>query len=175
MSTIFVILIAAILVWIAIIYNRLVMAKNTVMAAWSDIDVQLKRRHDLIPKLVEAVRQYASYESATISAVTALRTESQQSQDLGKKQEVEAELGKKIQRLLAVAEDYPDLKANQSFLDLQYNLTEVEKNIQYARRYYNGAVRNLNVRIESFPDLMIARFFHFTEAQYFDFDESLQT
>jgi len=173
MSTIFVILVAALLIWIAFIYNRLVLAKNTVMASWSDIDVQLKRRHDLIPKLVEAVKQYASYESATISAVTTLRTQSQALQEISKKQEVEIELGKMIHQLVAIAEDYPDLKANQSFLDLQYNLSEVEKNIQYARRYYNGAVRNLNVRIESFPGLLIARFFTFTEAQYFDFDETI--
>lgn len=171
MSTIFVILVAALLIWFAFIYNRLIVARNTVMAAWSDIDVQLKRRHDLIPKLVEAVKQYASYESATIRAVTTLRTQSQALQEISKKQEVEIELGKKIHQLVALAENYPDLKANQSFLDLQYNLSEVEKNIQYARRYYNGAVRNLNVRIESFPDLLIARFFRFTEAQYFDFDE----
>ena len=173
MSTIFVILVTALLIWIAFIYNRLVLAKNTVMAAWSDIEVQLKRRHDLIPKLVEAVKQYASYESATISAVTALRNQSQTLLEVSKKQEVEIELGKMMHQLIAIAEDYPDLKANQSFLDLQYNLSEVEKNIQYARRYYNGAVRNLNVRIESFPDLLIARFFRFTEAQYFDFDETI--
>ena len=87
--------------------------------------------------------------------------------------EIEIELGKMIHQLVAIAEDYPDLKANQSFLDLQYNLSEVEKNIQYARRYYNGAVRNLNVRIESFPDMLIARFFRFRTAEYFDFDESI--
>ena len=173
MSTIFVILVAALLVWIAVIYNRLVSAKNTVMAAWSDIDVQLKRRHDLIPKLVEAVKQYASYENATITAVTTLRTESQKLQEVSKKQEVEAELGKMIHQLVAIGENYPDLKANQSFLDLQYNLTEVEKNIQYARRYYNGAVRNLNVRIDSFPDVLIARFFRFLPAEYFDFDDTV--
>ena len=173
MSIIFVILVAALLVWIAVIYNRLVSAKNTVMAAWSDIDVQLKRRHDLIPKLVEAVKQYASYENATITAVTTLRTESQKLQEVSKKQEVEAELGKMIHQLVAIGENYPDLKANQSFLDLQYNLTEVEKNIQYARRYYNGAVRNLNVRIDSFPDVLIARFFRFLPAEYFDFDDTV--
>ena len=173
MGTISVILVAAVLVWIAVIYNRLVSARNTVMAAWSDIDVQLKRRHDLIPKLVEAVKQYAAYESATISAVTSLRTESRDLQGPGKKEEIEVELGKKIHQLVAIAEDYPDLKADQSFLDLQHNLSAVEKNIQYARRYYNGAVRNLNVRIESFPDLLIARFFRFLPAEYFDFDENI--
>jgi LemA protein len=173
MSTIFIILVAALLVWIAYIYNRFIVAKNTVMAAWSDIDVQLKRRHDLIPKLVEAVKQYASYESATISAVTSLRTESRKLQEVSKRGEIEIELGKLIHQLVAIAEDYPDLKASQSFLDLQYNLSEVEQNIQYARRYYNGAVRNLNIRIESFPDLLIARFFRFNQAQYFDFEETI--
>ena len=147
MDTILFLSVIAILIWTVYIYNRLVSARNTVLAAWSDIDVQLKRRHDLIPKLVEAVKQYASYETATLSAVTALRTESGKLQEIDLREAAEIELGRKIHQLIALAEDYPDLKASRSFLDLQHNLTEVEKNIQYARRYYNGAVRNLNVRI----------------------------
>ena len=167
------VLAAAILGWIVYTYNRLVSAKNTVLAAWSDIDVQLKRRHDLIPKLVEAVKQYAAYENATITAVTTLRTQSENIHEISKKEQIEIELGQMLRRLVAIAEDYPDLKANRSFLDLQQNLTEVETNIQYARRYYNGAVRNLNVRIESFPDMLIARFFRFLQAEYFDFEETI--
>ena len=167
------VLAAAILGWIVYTYNRLVSAKNTVLAAWSDIDVQLKRRHDLIPKLVEAVKQYAAYENATITAVTTLRTQSENIHEISKKEQIEIELGQMLRRLVAIAEDYPDLKANRSFLDLQQNLTEVETNIQYARRYYNGAVRNLNVRIESFPDMLIAHFFRFLQAEYFDFEETI--
>ncbi len=166
------ILLAGLIIWAIIIYNLLVRDKNRVLASWSDIDVQLKRRHDLIPKLVEAVKQYASYESSTIAAITELRKQSEAVDSAGRKAQLEKDLGSKLHRLIAIAEDYPDLKANESFLDLQRNLTDVEQHIQYARRYYNGAVRNLNVRIQSFPDMFIARLFNFIPAEFFDFDES---
>lgn len=151
-----------------VIYNLLVQDKTRVLTAWSDIDVQLKRRHDLIPKLIDAVKQYASYESATLAAITELRTESEKMDKISGKSKLESELGAKMHALLAIAEDYPELKASQSFLDLQYSLTEVEKYIQYARRYYNGAVRNLNVRINSFPDMLVAKLFHYKPAQFFE-------
>ena len=163
----------AILAWFIIIYNLFVRDKNRVLAAWSDIDVQLKRRHDLIPKLIDAVKQYASYESATLSAITTLRTQSVDTAGIEKKGQIEGELSTKLHQLIALAEDYPDLKANQSFLDLQKNLTDVENQIQYARRYYNGAVRNLNIRVDSFPDMLIAKLFGFIPAEYFDFDETV--
>lgn len=166
------IIFAACAIWAIVMYNLLVRDKNRVLAAWSDIDVQLKRRHDLIPKLVDAVKQYAEYESATISAITELRNQCQSLDDVSKRGAVESELGDKLHRLIAVAEDYPDLKANESFLDLQKNLTNVEEHIQYARRYYNGAVRNLNIRIDSFPDMFIARLLRFQPAQFFDYDET---
>lgn len=165
------ILLFILLIWVVIIYNRLVIDKNRVLTAWSDIDVQLKRRHDLIPKLVDAVKQYAEYESATMQAVTELRSQGDTMGKVADISAVETRLGNNIKKLIAVAEAYPELKANQSFLDLQYNLTEVENQLQYARRYYNGAVRNLNVRVESFPDMLLARFFGFVPAQFFDFDE----
>lgn len=158
------------LVWAVIIYNRLVIDYNRVLTAWSDIDVQLKRRHDLIPKLVEAVRQYADYETAALQAVTGLRSQASPSSGVAELGVSEKRLGDDLRRLIALAEAYPDLKANQSFLDLQYKLTDTENQLQYARRYYNGAVRNLNVRIDSFPDLLVARLFRFVPAQYFDFD-----
>jgi LemA protein len=144
-----------------------------VLAAWSDIDVQLKRRHDLIPKLIDAVKQYAAYESSTLSAITLLRSESADASGIEKKGQIESQLSTKLHQLIALAENYPDLKANQSFLDLQKNLTDVENNIQYARRYYNGAVRNLNIRVDSFPDMFIARTFRFIPAEFFDFDEAI--
>jgi len=172
MMDIILIIFIACLIWAIVIYNLLVRDKNRVLAAWSDIDVQLKRRHDLIPKLIDAVKQYASYESSTIIAVTELRNQSQALTDVARKGEVESQLGDKLHNLIAIAEDYPDLKANQSFLDLQKNLTEVEQHIQFARRYYNGAVRNLNIRIDSFPDMFVARWFGFRPAQFFDFDET---
>jgi LemA protein len=173
MMDIILIIFIACLIWAIVIYNLLVRDKNRVLAAWSDIDVQLKRRHDLIPKLIDAVKQYASYESSTIIAVTELRNQSQALTDVARKGEVESQLGDKLHNLIAIAEDYPDLKANQSFLDLQKNLTEVEQHIQFARRYYNGAVRNLNIRIDSFPDMVVARWFGFRPAQFFDFDETI--
>ena len=163
----------AVIVWLIIIYNLFVRDKNRVLAAWSDIDVQLKRRHDLIPKLIDAVKQYAAYESSTLSAITALRSESAEAVGIERKGQIESELSTKLHQLIALAEDYPDLKANQSFLDLQKNLTDVENHIQYARRYYNGTVRNLNIRIDSFPDMLIARFFRFIPAEFFDFDEAI--
>ncbi len=125
MDFILVILLACV-VWAIIIYNLLVREKNRVLAAWSDIDVQLKRRHDLIPKLVDAVKQYARFESSTLNALTELRTQSLSLSDIAKKGEVGSQLGDQLHNLIAIAEDYPDLKANQSFLDLQKNLTDVE-------------------------------------------------
>jgi len=157
----------AVLVGTIFIYNRLVRDRNRVLAAWSDIDVQLKRRHDLLPKLIEAVKRYAAYEQATLSAVVELRGRAVTATGIRERGNLERELGDGIQRLLAIAESYPDLKANQNFLDLQRNISVVEDHIQYARRYYNGAVRNLNIRIDSFPDLLIARVFGYRYAEYF--------
>jgi len=163
-------LMIVLVIWAIIIYNLLIRDKNRVLAAWSDIDVQLKRRHDLIPKLVETVKQYASYERSVITAVTELRKHSQEVDAVKEKGEVEHLLGSQLKNLMAIAEDYPELQADKSFLDLQQNLSEVEEYIQYARRYYNGAVKNLNVRIQSFPDMLIARLFNFQIAEYFDYD-----
>jgi len=157
----------AVLVGTIFIYNRLVRDRNRVLAAWSDIDVQLKRRHDLLPKLVEAVKQYAAYEQATLAAVVELRGRAVTATEVKARGDLERELGAGIQRLLAIAESYPDLKANQNFLDLQRNISEVENHIQYARRFYNGAVRNLNIRIDSFPDLLVARVFGYRHAEFF--------
>ena len=143
---------------VAILYNRLVRDRNRVDGAWSDIDVQLQRRHDLVPQLVKAVDQYAQYERATIEAVTVLRAEAMGTTGvdaLGRKEE---ELSSGVQRLLAIAEQYPDLKANENFLQLQRELVETEDYLQFARRYYNGSVRDLNNLVESFPSNLVARF-----------------
>jgi LemA protein len=171
MNTITILISIALIAWAIFIYNRLVRDRNRVSAAWSDIDVQLKRRHDLLPKLVEAVKQYADYEKTTLSAVAELRARATETGTVAERGDVEVALGVGIQRLLAVAEAYPELKANQSFLDLQHNITEVENHIQYARRYYNGAVRNLNTRIESFPDLLLAKPFGYRYAEYFALED----
>lgn len=150
------------------LYNRLVHDRNTVLAAWSDIGVQLKRRHDLIPKLVDAVKTYSAYEQSTLSRVTELRTVATQAQQPGDAGRAEGELGRALGKLVAVAEAYPDLKSNQQFLNLMQEISQVEKDIQHSRRYYNGAVKRLNVRVESVPDTFIARGFGFRAAEYFD-------
>ena len=154
----------------AFLYNRLVRDRNRVDAAWSDIDVQLQRRHDLIPQLVKAVDQYAGYERATLKAVTELRTEAMQmsghheTTELGEKEEA---LSEGVRRLLAIAENYPDLKANENFLNLQNELAETENHLQYARRFYNGSVRQLNTRIETVPDNILAGTFGFEPREFF--------
>jgi LemA protein len=158
--------------WGILIYNRLVGDKNRVMSSWSDIDVQLKRRHDLIPKLVDAVKHYASYESATLSEVTELRTRSERAASVTEIGGVESQLAGGVRRLVALAEAYPDLKADDAFLALQKDLSDVENTIQYARRYYNGAVRLLNTRIDLFPDILVARLFRFIKADYFELDDA---
>ncbi len=158
--------------WGVFIYNRLVRDKNRVLAAWSDIDVQLKRRHDLIPKLVHAVKQYAAFERATISAVTELRVKSTQAAAVSERGRLEGALGTGLHRLIAIAERYPELKASTNFLTLQGELSEVERHIQHARRYYNGSVRNLNIRIDSFPDMAVARLFRFRPREYFQLDQA---
>ncbi len=169
--TVFLRLTGIVFIWLIVIYNSLIRDKNRVLTAWSDIDVQLKRRHDLIPKLVEAVRQYAEYESATMHAVTELRKASELSEDVTEISQYERALGEKVRHIYALAENYPDLKASDSYLNLQNNLTDVEETIQYARRYYNGCVNDLNVRIDSFPDMIVARLFGFSRASFFDFDD----
>ncbi len=160
----------ALLTWAVVIYNLLVRDRNRVAAAWSDIDVQLKRRHDLIPKLVESVRAYAGFEQATLARITELRDQGRALQDVAARGPLEGLLGAQLQRLFVLAEAYPDLKASASFIDLQRNVSEVEGHLQSARRYYNGAVRNLNTRIDSFPDLLIARLFGYRYAAYFELD-----
>jgi LemA protein len=151
----------------AALYNRLVRDRNRVDGAWSDIDVQLQRRHDLIPQLVKAVDQYAKYERATIEAVTALRAEAMRTADVEALGKAEEELSGGVRRLLALAEQYPDLKANENFLKLQSELVETEDYLQFARRYYNGSVRELNTRIETVPSNFVAGWFGFTSRNFF--------
>lgn len=155
------------LVAVAPLYNRLVRDRNRVDAAWSDIDVQLQRRHDLVPQLVKAVDQYAGYERATLEAVTNLRAQAMQVSDVTELGDAEEALGAGVLRLLAVAEEYPDLKANENFLNLQTELSEIEDYLQFARRYYNGSVREYNTRTETVPSNIVAGWFRFTERKFF--------
>ena len=156
------------------IFNKLVADRNQMRSAWSDIDVQLKRRHDLIPQLLATVSAYAEYEKAALLAVTELRTRSELAQHLPEKAALEDKLQMNIQSLVAVAENYPDLKADQNFRQLQTELTEIENHIQYARRFYNGAVRILNTRIQSFPHFVVARPFGFKVAEFFQIDNAAE-
>ena len=158
-------LLLAVAVWI---YNRLVRDRNQVHAAWSDIDVQLKRRHELVPRLVTCVKAYADYEKATLLAVTELRRESIATSQLPKKAAIEDAMQAGLHRVMAVAEDYPDLRADENFRQLQSELTDTEDQIQYARRFYNGAVKLYNTRIQSFPHLLLARPLGFTPADFFE-------
>ncbi|MBX3700150.1 MAG: LemA family protein [Dokdonella sp.] len=170
--TVWVVLALAIFVFAAgvALFNELVGARNQVRAAWSDIDVQLTRRHDLVPQLVAAVQGYADYERATLTTVTELRTRAIAAQRLADKAQLEGELAHQIDRILALQERYPDLKASDSFRALQHDLVEVEDHLQYARRYYNGSVRDLNNRIESFPSLLVARAAGFHAAEFYRAD-----
>jgi len=150
------------------IYNLLVKDRNQVQAAWSDIDVQLKRRHDLVPQLATTVRAYAKYEKATMIAVTELRARSEAAAHLPEKAALESEMTAAVNQLIVIAEDYPELKADENFRQLQTELTEIEDNIQYARRFYNGSVRIFNTRIQSFPHFIVARLFRFRVAEFFE-------
>lgn len=163
--------IVAVLILIAIvgvlIYNRLVRSRNRVSTAWSDIDIQLQRRHDLVPRLVTAVDQYAKYERATLEAVTELRSEAMRQADVNARGKAEQELSAGIERIIALAENYPDLKASENFLNLQNELVETENYLQFARRYYNGSVRDYNTMTESVPSNIIANLFNFSQREFF--------
>jgi LemA protein len=154
-------------------YNRLVFNRHRVAEAASGIDVQLKRRASLIPALVECVRQYMSYEQSTLQALVQERMRAVQLADspLGQRAPVEAQLGSQLRQLFALVEAYPELKADDQFRELQGNISEVEDHIQMARRYYNGAVRELNVLVESVPSNLVARLFSFIPAEYFTLDD----
>lgn len=162
-----VLLVAA--VWI---YNGLVRRRNQVRAAWSDIDVQLLRRHDLVPRLVEAVKAYAAHERTLLESVAALRAQALATQSPARLAGLEAELERSLLQVFALQEAYPELKANENFAQLQRDLVEVEDHLQYARRFYNGAVRDLNDAIQQFPGMLVARPAGFGEAEFFAADDS---
>ena len=163
-------LVAGLLVWIVVLYNSLVRKRNMVSEAWSGIDVQLKRRTDLIPNLVATVKGYASHERGTLEEVVRLRGQAQNAQGVGETAQAQGLLGAALGKLFALAESYPDLKANTTFIQLQTTLGEIEEQIQLARRYYNGAVRELNIAVESFPSNLIAGRFGFVRAEFFELE-----
>ena len=171
-GTLLLVIAAVIAVYAILAYNGLVKARQMVREAWSGIDVQLKRRADLIPNLVETVKGYARHERKTLEEVIELRTRAQSlsRDDVAGRAQVEGMLGQALSRLLAVAEAYPDLKANQNYIQLQASLEALENEIQMARRYYNGAARDLNIKVESFPSNLVANTFGFQQAKFFEID-----
>lgn len=153
------------------IYNSLVRRRNQVDEAWSDIEVQMKRRYDLIPNVVETVKGYAGHEKGVFENVTAARARALGAGDSQEKAQAENALTGTLKTLFAVAENYPDLKANANFLDLQRELADTENKIQSARRFYNGVVRDYNTAIQSFPTNLIASMFRFAKKDFFDLDD----
>ncbi|NNC77916.1 MAG: LemA family protein [Woeseiaceae bacterium] len=166
-TTVIILVLVALFVAGVLVYNRLIRARNRVSTAWSDIDVQLQRRHDLVPRLVTAVDQYAKYERATLEAISELRAEAMKAADVTARGKVEERLSEGLGRLIALAENYPDLKANENFLELQSELVETENYLQFARRYYNGSVRDYNTAIETFPANIVASIFDFEAKAFF--------
>src|SRR3989344_90776 len=160
--------IAVVVLWLIFDYNGLVKLKNRAKEAWSDIDVQLKRRYDLIPNLVETVKGYAAHERELFEKVTRARASAMSAQGIKEKAGAENMLSDTLKSLFAVAENYPDLKASVNFLELQRELSDTEDKIQAARRFYNTNVRDLSIKIKSFPDNMIASIFGFKQMELFE-------
>ena len=170
------VLVVLLVIWGIGIYNGLVNLRNRVANGWAQIDVQLKQRADLVPNLVQTVKGYASHESTVLEEVTRARADVAQAQTAGGGQmqaraDAEQRLGQSLVTLMARAEAYPELKANQNFLDLQRQLKDLEDKIAYARQFYNDVVQKFNTRIETVPSNIIASLFHFRQAQYFQADE----
>ena len=161
------VILLAVGLWVVLAFNRLVRLRNQVRTAWADVDVQLIRRHDLVPQLVTAVQAYAGHERAVLEAVTSLRAQALSQQSRPQLAAVEQSLEQALGRLFALKEAYPDLKASENFMQLQRDLVEVEEQLQYARRFYNGAVRDYNDAIQRVPDLLVARAAGFAAAGFF--------
>jgi len=169
------IVIIVVLVVLALIvvgmYNGLVRARNRVDNAWAQIDVQLKRRYDLIPNLVETVKGYAAHERQTLEAVVQARNAGMAAQGPAQQAQAENMISGALRQLFALSEAYPDLKANQNFLNLQEELTGTEGRIAYARQFYNDSVQRWNTQIQTFPSVILAGMFHFTQREYFETEE----
>lgn len=162
------------LLWLVSNYNTLIHTKNLTEEGWSGIDVQLKRRYDLIPNLVSVAKQYGLHEKNILEEVTRLRSQAQNAPDRAAKATAEDNLSQALRTVFAVAENYPNLKANELFLNLQKDLGNIEHEIQLSRRYYNGAARNFNTAIGQFPSNIVASFFNFKPFQYFEITDAAQ-
>lgn len=158
------------ILFVVIIYNKLIRLRNTVQSSWSDIDVQMKKRYDLVPNLVETVKGYAAHERAVFEKVSEARSMAMQASSPAEKAKAENMFRDTLKSLFAVAEAYPELKANANFMQLQTQLKELEDTIEYARRYYNAVVRDFNILIESFPSNVIASQFRFEKEEFFELE-----
>lgn len=165
-------IILLIVLWIVFSYNSLVSFRNRTKEAWSDIDVQLKRRYDLIPNLVETVKGYATHERELLERVTQARVNAMNAQTIDEKGKAENMLSGTLKSLFAVTENYPDLKAAGNFLELQRELRDTEDKIQASRRFYNGNVRDMNIKIETVPTNIIANMFGFKKAEFFEIESA---
>ena len=165
-------LIVALILYCVAVYNSLVSLRNAIRNAWSQIDVQLKRRHDLIPNLVETTKGYAAHEKGTFDAVTQARAKAAGARSLPEISKAESELTGVLSRFMAVMENYPELKANQNFLALQEELSSTENRIAFARQAYNDAVLFLNNKVEMFPSNIVATIFYFRKEQFYELDDA---
>jgi len=172
LQTVLIIAALLLLAWVAWTYNRLVRLRNQVDEAWAGIDVQLQRRHELVPNLVATVKGYMKHESGVLERVTRLRGDPEMKREERASQE--SGLSRSIGRLFALAEDYPELKASEGFSQLHESLVEIEEQLQYSRRYYNGSVRDNNNLVEGFPSMLIARSFSFRPAVFFEIELASQ-
>lgn len=169
-TTIVLIILAIVVLWLIVAYNRFIRLRRQTDEAWSDIDVQLKRRHDLIPNLVETVKGYATHEREAFENVTKARAQAISATGAAQKGQAENMLSGALKSLFAVAEAYPQLRASENFSKLQEELSDTENKIQAARRFYNGNVRDLNIAVESFPSNIIAKIFGFKQAEFFEIE-----
>ena len=168
MQYLLVLAVFSLIAYLVYAYNSIIKQRFIMEEGWSGVDVQLRKRHDLIPNLVELTKAYASHEKETLDNVTRLRSESSLAKKTERKSEIESSIGGDLKRLIALVEAYPDLKADKNFRNLQESLVEIEDQIQYARRYFNGTVRDYNTKIETFPTLFVAKFFDFKPEDFFE-------
>lgn len=165
-------IVLAVAVWLAVLYNGLVQLRESAEAAWADIDVQLKKRYDLIPNLVETVKGYASHERETLESVIQARNRAMNAEGPAERAQAEGMLAGALKSLFALSEAYPQLQAASSFRDLQDALRQVERDLAQSRRYYNAVVRDLNTRVQSVPTVFVARAFGFQQREFFEVDEA---
>ena len=169
-----IIALALVLIVGVFMYNRLIRSRNILNEAWSGIDVQLKRRHDLIPNIIETVKGYVKHERKVFEEITNLRSQLTRTATIPEKGQLENSFSQALKSIFALAEAYPDLKANKNFIELQQTLANTEDQIQLARRYYNGAARDYNTMVESFPSNIMARIFGFLKAEFFEIELAIE-